>query len=350
MPASVSVILPTFNRARWLGTAIRSVLHQLQAGDELIVIDDGSTDDTQEVVAAFGERVTYLRGDHRGAGPARNRGLAHARGELVAFLDSDDEWLPGKLAMQRAFLETHPEVLFCFSDFQVVTGDGEIHHRFLRHWRHDVRSFRDMFGAPERVASCDVYVGDLYPWQLTGLYVLANTLMVRRAAAGDALHFAEDLVTYEDVECFIRLARQGTAAYLDMETAQQTDRAAGRLSKLSPAVKLRCHLPILERQYGRDAGFLATHRALYERTIRQMRVQLLRLQVSRGDLAGAQHTLAALEHAPLHLRLLLHLPAGWIGPLLDGYRRARRAALRWRHEPAAPRALDESLRAMPTTR
>lgn len=335
MAASVSVIVPTYNRARWLGTAIRSALPQLQAGDELIVIDDGSTDDTREVVAAFGAPVTYLRGEHRGAGPARNLGLAHARGDLVAFLDDDDEWLPGKLARQRAFLEAHPDVLFCFSDFQVVTGDGRVHHRYLQHWRHDPRSFRDMFGPPERSAGCDVHVGDLYPWLLTGLYVLANTLVVRRVAAGDALHFAEDLQTYEDVECFIRLSRQGKAAYLDLETAQQTDRAAGRLSGLSLIVKLRCHLEILERQYGRDAEFLATHRLLYERTIRQMQAQLLRLQTSRGDLAGARHTLAAMHDAPLHLWLLLQLPEPWTGRVLDGYRRVHSSARRWLQEPAA---------------
>ncbi|HEX8108831.1 MAG TPA: glycosyltransferase family 2 protein [Kofleriaceae bacterium] len=338
MAASVSVIVPTFNRARWLGNAIRSALQQLQAGDELIVIDDGSTDDTREVVAAFGERVTYVRGEHRGAGPARNLGLARARGDLVAFLDDDDEWLPGKLARQRAFLDAHPDVLFCFSDFQVVTGDGEVQHRFLRHWRHDARSFRDMFGPPERIAGCDVYVGDLYVWQLTGLYVLANTLVVRRAAAGDALHFAEDLQTYEDVECFIRLSRQGKAAYFDLETAQQTDRAAGRLSQLSLITKLRCHLAILERQYGRDAEFLATHRLVYERTIRQMQAQLLRLQILRGDLAGARHTLAALPHAPLHLWLVLHLPDPWIGRALEGYRRVHTTAGRWLQEPSGSRA------------
>src|SRR5262249_11972736 len=157
---------------------------------------------------------------------------------------------------------------------------------------HDARSFRDMFGAPDRFDGCNVHVGDLYPWQLTGLYVLANTLVVRRAAAGDALHFAEDLKTYEDVECFIRLARQGKAAYFDIETAQQTDRAASRLSKLSRIVKLRCHLEILQRQYGRDAEFLVSHRQLYEHTIRQMREQLLRLQISRADFAGARVTLA----------------------------------------------------------
>lgn len=338
MVASVSVIVPTYNRAGWLGRALCSALDQLHAGDELIVIDDGSTDDTAAVVAGFGERVTYLRGEHRGAGPARNLGLAHARGDLVAFLDDDDEWLAGKLARQRAFLEARPDVLFCFSDFQVVTGDAEVHHRFLQHWRHDTRSFRDMFGAPERIGDCDVYVGDLYPWQLAGLYVLANTLVVRRAAAGDALRFAEDLETYEDVECFIRLSRRGKAAYFDLETAQQTDRAPVRLSHLSMIVKLRCHLKILERQYGSDVAFLASHGPLYERTIRQMRTDLLRLQVTRGDLAGARDTLAALERAPLHLWLLLQLPAAWIARGLAGYRRASRAARRWIHESPAARA------------
>lgn len=345
MAASVSVIVPTFNRARWLGNAIRSALQQLEAGDELIVIDDGSTDDTAAVVAAFGERVTYVRGEHRGAGPARNLGLAHARGDLVAFLDDDDEWLPGKLARQRALMAARPDVLFCFSDFQVVTGDGEVQHRYLRHWRHDGRSFREMFGAPERIAGCDVYAGDLYVWQLTGVYVLANTLVVRREAAGEALHFAEDLETYEDVECFVRLSRRGKAAYLDLETAQQTDRAAGRLSGLSLIVKLRCHLKILERQYGRDAEFLALHRQRYERAIRDMQAQLLHLQVSRGDLAGARLTLAAMKRPPLHLWLLLQLPAAWTGPVVDGFRRAQSTARRWFHDSSAPRARHASTHA-----
>jgi glycosyltransferase involved in cell wall biosynthesis len=328
--ASVSVIMPTYNRGRWLGAAIRSVLAQAQAGDELIVIDDGSTDDTREIVAAFGERVTYVESDHRGAGPARNRGLARARGELVAFLDSDDEWLPGKLAMQRSFMEARPDVVFCFSDFQVVTADGAVHHGFIQQWPHDPRPFREMFGAPQRFAGSDVYVGELYTWQLTGLYVLTNTLMVRRALAGDALRFAEDLATYEDVECFIRLARRGSAAYFDVETAQQTDRATGRLSGLSQLVKIRCHLEIIERVYGRDTEFLERHGERYRRTVARMRAQLLRLQISVGDFAAARATLASLPRAPLHLRLLLRLPDAWSRRALDVYRRARRVARRGR--------------------
>lgn len=324
---NVSVIMPAYNRGRWIARAIQSVLDQLEAGDELIVIDDGSTDDTRAVVASFGARVTYVLGDHRGAGPARNLGLSRARGDLVAFLDSDDAWLPGKLTMQRAFMAARPEVLFCFSDFQAVTSDGTVLHHFLEQWPHEPRSFREMFGAPERFVDCDVYMGDLYVWQLTGLYVLANTLVVRRVDAGDALHFAEDLKTYEDVECFVRLSRRGKAAYLDIETAQQTGHATDRLSELPSVTKMSCHLAILEREYGRDAEFLAAHRRLYGRTIARMTGRLLRLQLSAGDLAAARST-ARRQGAPLHVRLFLDLPDVWARAAIAGYRRGRKTARR----------------------
>lgn len=337
MSSSVSVIMPTYNRGRWLGRAIDSVLAQIRPGDELIVVDDGSTDDTREVLAGFGDRVTCVAGRHRGAGPARNLGLASARGDLVAFLDSDDAWLPGKLALQRSFMDTRPDVAFCFSDFQVETAEGTVEHRFLRNWRHEPRSFGEMFGAPERFAGHDAYVGDLYRWQLTGFYVQANTLVVRRTEAGDALRFAEDLETYEDVECFVLLSRVGRAAYLDLETARQTDHATGRLSGLPTQIKLRCHLAILERTYGRDAEFLLRHGELYRRTLRRMRGELLRAEISAGEFAAARCTLALLPSAPLHVRLFLRLGDTRCRSTLDRYRRVRRAAARWRSAARAAR-------------
>lgn len=323
---SVSVIMPAYNRGDCIGRAITSVLDQLETGDELIVIDDGSTDDTRAVAASFGRRVTCIAGEHRGAGPARNLGLSRARGDLVAFLDSDDAWLPGKLAIQREFMAARPDVLFCFSDFQVLTRDG-VEHRYLQQWPHDPRSFRDMFGAPERFAGCDVYVGDLYIWQLTGFYVLANTLVVRRARAGAALHFPEDLKTYEDVECFIQLSRAGKAAYLDLETAEQTDLASDRLSGLPSLIKTYCYLEILQRTYGRDAEFLRSHRRLYRRTIGRVRARLLRSQIATGDLAAARTTVRR-QGGSLHLRLLLGLPDGWGRTALAGYRQIRSTARR----------------------
>src|SRR5688500_4129490 len=92
----VSVIIPTHNRAGWVGEAIGSVLEQTYQPIELIVVDDGSTDHTARVVQALGSALTYLPQPQAGVSAARNRGVAASHGELVAFLDSDDLWQPAK--------------------------------------------------------------------------------------------------------------------------------------------------------------------------------------------------------------------------------------------------------------
>src|SRR5689334_2160139 len=97
---SVSVVIPTYNRAELVGEAIDSVLGQSRPPLEVIVVDDGSTDDTADVVGRYGARVVYLRQPNCGPATARNVGVARARGDLIALLDSDDRWLPRKLELQ----------------------------------------------------------------------------------------------------------------------------------------------------------------------------------------------------------------------------------------------------------
>lgn len=109
----VSVILPTYNRAAWVAEAVDSVLSQEGAAFELIVVDDGSSDQTPQVLAAYGDRLRVLRLERGGVSRARNRGVAASRGELLAFLDSDDLWQPGKLADQVVFMAAHPEIDIC---------------------------------------------------------------------------------------------------------------------------------------------------------------------------------------------------------------------------------------------
>ena len=99
-PARVSVVIPTYNRADLLARALDSVLAQTRPPDEIIVVDDGSSDDTAARVLEYGGRVRLLRQSHRGVSAARNRGIAESRGEWIALLDSDDEWLPRKLECQ----------------------------------------------------------------------------------------------------------------------------------------------------------------------------------------------------------------------------------------------------------
>jgi glycosyltransferase involved in cell wall biosynthesis len=102
---TVSVIIPTYNYAPFLGEAIDSALAQTRAALEVIVVDDGSTDSTPEVLAAYGDRIRVVRQKNRGVAAARNAGIAAARGEYVAFLDSDDAWYPRKLELQLPRLE-----------------------------------------------------------------------------------------------------------------------------------------------------------------------------------------------------------------------------------------------------
>lgn len=133
---TVSVIIPTYNRAHMIGRALHSVLSQEFTDFEVIVVDDASTDDTEAVVRAIGDpRIRYIR-ERRNGGPnaARNRGMRAARGEFLAFLDSDDEWLPGKLEKQLArFAELPDSVGAVYTGVETIDDDGTVSHFVPEH-------------------------------------------------------------------------------------------------------------------------------------------------------------------------------------------------------------------------
>lgn len=108
--AVISVIIPTYNRAAFVREAVASVLGQSSLPGEVIVVDDGSTDETRQSLAAFSRQIHYVRAPHAGVSAARNAGIKLARGEWLAFLDSDDLWLPGKLEAQERFMLDHPGI------------------------------------------------------------------------------------------------------------------------------------------------------------------------------------------------------------------------------------------------
>src|SRR5262245_2294166 len=100
----VSVVIQTYNRAHLVARAVENALQATQAGDEVIVVDDGSTDNTAAVLAPYRDRIVYHHTTNGGAGRARNIGVHLARHPLVAFLDSDDEWMPAKMYLQRSLM------------------------------------------------------------------------------------------------------------------------------------------------------------------------------------------------------------------------------------------------------
>ena len=182
----VSVVIPTFNRAHLITRALRSVLAQTFAEWEIVVVDDGSDDDTEAVIHSLQDsRIRYCRQpENRGQSAARNRGMREARGEFIAFLDSDDEWLPRKLELQVARFRELPDTV------------GLIHT--------GVETLTD--GAPPAVFTPSLR-GNLYP-QLLERNVLHGTssVMIRKSVVDRIGFFDERFPAIEDYDYWLRVS------------------------------------------------------------------------------------------------------------------------------------------------
>lgn len=132
----VSVVIPTYNRAKVVERALKTAFDQTYRNLEIIVVDDGSTDDTEAALAPYQDRIRYYYQKNQGASAARNRAIQEARGKYIAFLDSDDEWLPAKVEKQVALLESRPDLSFvaCLStdEHRTYTGYDDHDKQFLK--------------------------------------------------------------------------------------------------------------------------------------------------------------------------------------------------------------------------
>ena len=183
----VSVVIPAFNQERFLGEAIESALQQTYATREVIVIDDGSTDATAEVIASFGSGVRSVRQQNRGTGAARNAGVAAASGELVALLDHDDRWLPNRLALQVPLI-VDPSIALVHGGVRVFRSEtGEVTSEVLPPARMDIH--------------------DLIGW----CTVACSTTLFRRVDVLAAGGFDEALRGTDDWDLWIRLLDRGVA-------------------------------------------------------------------------------------------------------------------------------------------
>ncbi|MDX1387628.1 MAG: glycosyltransferase family 2 protein [Acidobacteriota bacterium] len=330
---AISVVIPTYNRRHRVVRAVESALAQCAIGDEVIVVDDGSTDRTGEALERYGRRIRYLRVPNGGAGKARNIGVDAATKPLVAFLDSDDEWMPGKLPLHREFMMARPDVLFTFSDFAHLRHDGTEEHHCLRYWHEDPRpwdeilapgvTYSSITSLPTGRADFRVHVGDLYLAEMAASYVFTSTLVVRREEAGDALSFAEDLSVYEDWECYGKLAGAGKGAYFACETAWQHGHDEGRLTDADALVTTAARLTVLRRVWGSDRGFMRRHRDSFEATVQEQHRARARAFIVHGRTREARDVLRVANRAPLHYRLLSWMP----GPVVRSLVTTRRALL-----------------------
>jgi glycosyltransferase involved in cell wall biosynthesis len=265
------VILPVYNRETMVARAIESVLAQTYRPLELIVVDDGSTDGTRAVLDSFADRITLLSQPHGGAYVARNHAMRHARGELVAFIDSDDAWLPERLALQVPLLR-RPEVGLVFGNtvHRVLCRTGAPACRFDRtgegarpthstgegacptHSRRMRTSFRVSPPHRGRVAA-------RFAW---ANFVPTVTVLARRSCIDEVGGFSEESEISCDYLMWFRIALRHEIDYVDEVVAEYTVHAGGISYDLGRSLKARIRLFSNELKRTADAATRAVLRLL----------------------------------------------------------------------------------------
>jgi glycosyltransferase involved in cell wall biosynthesis len=228
----VSVVIPTYNRAGTLAATLDSVLAQTYPRVEIIVCDDGSTDGTASVLAGYGPAVRFKRKTNGGVASARNAGIAEARGELIALMDSDDLCSIDRIALQAACFSQFPDIVLCSSDFSALV-DGRMtsashiaaYYGKVRSTPGGVNGLYSQRSVLERPAHrqadsaladrVEVLTGRVYESMIWGNIVHPPTVMVRRDVFDKIGYFDESIPIATEYDWLIRASRLGPFAYLD---------------------------------------------------------------------------------------------------------------------------------------
>ena len=278
----VSVVIPCFNQAHYLGEAIESVISQSYPKIEVVVVDDGSLDNTVEVAARYAG-VKYVRQDNRGLAAARNFGLRRSNGQFVVFLDADDRLQPEAIAINLSALQARPECAFVYGEFRHVGVDGRMQEEWTR----------------------PVVTGDAYCALLRGNHIdMHATVMYRRAVFHTVRAFDESLAACEDYDLYLRIAR---VFPIHGHTQLVADYRRHSASISADFVKmLRTSLTVLrsQRKFVRDDP---ARRAAYKHGLRAWRAYYGRrivvqaranFQQRRGRLTALRALLAMVRYAP----------------------------------------------------
>jgi len=198
--AKISIIIPTYNYAQYICEAIESVLNQTYKDFEIIVVDDGSTDNTKEVIKPYLNKIKYIYQQNSGPSSARNRGIKEAKGEYIAFLDADDIWLPQKLELQIKFMEKEKEVGLIFSDMILFNEKGIIKNSFLKE-----KLFFNKLSIKPLSSTEKVIYDNVFNALLQENFIPTNTVIVKKECFNKVGFFDETLFSVEDRDMWLRI-------------------------------------------------------------------------------------------------------------------------------------------------
>lgn len=211
---NVSVIIPTYNRCERLKQAIRSVLAQSGAIFELMIVDDGSTDDTRSMIEKEFPQVTYSYQKNQGPSAARNAGIKKAKGQWIAFLDSDDVWLPLKLSAQLDFCKKHPSLLI---------------HQTEEIWMRNAKRVNPMIKHKKRA-------GWIFEDSLELCLISPSAVMIHRSLFDEVGLFNESLPACEDYDLWLRITSRFEVGLIEKPYVVRSGGHADQLSKKFPAM------------------------------------------------------------------------------------------------------------------
>ncbi|MBI4965986.1 MAG: glycosyltransferase [Desulfomonile tiedjei] len=210
----VSVIIPTYNRRSVLERAICSVLSQTFKDFELIVVDDGSQDSTSELLSQFDGKLKAVYQENHGVSSARNLGIRHAQGELLAFLDSDDEWLPDKLARQTAQFDSAGPWFVCHTD-EIWLRDGNQVPQKKYHFKQG---------------------GHFFERALERCLMSPSSVMISRTLLNKVGHFDEELTAAEDYDLWLRITAFHEVHFVPEPLVIKHGGCRDQLSQTVPAI------------------------------------------------------------------------------------------------------------------
>ena len=204
-----SVIIPTHNRKGFLGEAIRSVLNQTYRDFELIVIDDGSTDKSDEVIKEFEGKIIYKYQKNKGASSARNAGVKLSKGQYISFLDSDDLWDKEKLMEQIEFFKEHPEAKICYTD-EIWIRYGVRVNPMKKHQK---------------------YSGWIFDKCLPLCIISISSVMMKRELFDEVGLFDEDLPACEDYDMWLRISARYPVYFIEKKLITKRGGHSDQLSR-----------------------------------------------------------------------------------------------------------------------
>jgi|GEM_PF-1135942 len=223
----VSVILPTHNRAHYIPYAIQSVLNQTYKDIELIVINDGSTDETEEVIKPYLRDINYIHQENSGSGKARNEGIKAAKGEYIAFIDDDDIWLPWKLELQMEIFNKHKEIGIICTNFSIFNDKEERPSGIKEYFGLFKRTnldFDTIFKQNKRIFFNDkefnFYWGDIFPTIIQGSLIHQVSILTKKNIVEEIGFYNESLSDNEDYDVCLKIGEKYEIGYVDIDTVK----------------------------------------------------------------------------------------------------------------------------------